>query len=860
MKEYRGYSTLLVVALLFVMPLLFAPTLVTTSGTNGDSTTIQLDADFVYSDTDTSRVEWQLNQYENEGFERWVDTHRPSDVSTYRTTEHFTGFSTDNFTEGIRSCVLQTRAIDPDHPSTADLRPNTWFEPTTLWSNLTISFDWIVDSLPISTDGDYYRLRLELGNPGTRYLTYYLGCDVTGVTNSTYNGYYMIDAAPSGWNTFDRNITADFENMTGGSIPTQFEYIRFELYGESGDYSRIYMDDLNVINSTNIVISGGTNNGNFEDISYWTRWSSDPADISQSTFHVEGDYSLNATALSYGNQSKGSVTSYPDKRLSALNQDSLKFQWYIDDFSKATDDTYAYLRVGGYNDTDSFSIYYPLCYGGYEFPETYDGYTYINASGFNTTGQWNQFDRSIWNDITTYNSTSFFVVDEIEIEVNSMEVDARISILVDDISFTCASLNDMGYEDQGTIGSEAWAWDLSSSPPTEFSITDVAYRGGKAGNVTVADSNSFSAGQDVGYIPVTNETDLWLDLWWRLEDYTGFTDDSAYIEVSCDNGDHFAYVFANGSAVDTGNGFDDYIILPENGTEGTWFNLQRNIHDDYVTLFGTEPSTFIYQLYLEVETNASGRVSLLFDDVYLYIDPEPGIENLYQTPSNIEADVDVEITVDVIDASLDTVTFYYSVDSGPWITQIMSVKSGDTFNASIPGQDYLSQIQYYVSANDTFGNSIDSAVDLGLIYGYDVVDTTDPNVSINSPEHDATVGGTVSITVDASDAGSDISYVEIWIEEDLVANLTSSPYLFSWDTTSLANGTYTITAKAFDGAGNSGQVAHNVLVQNAVTPTTTTPTTPDGGDITLLLIAVAVSAVVIVVIVLYFLQKKGKVT
>ena len=92
----------------------------------------------------------------------------------------------------------------------------------------------------------------------------------------------------------------------------------------------------------------------------------------------------------------------------------------------------------------------------------------------------------------------------------------------------------------------------------------------------------------------------------------------------------------------------------------------------------------------------------------------------------------------------------------------------------------------------------------------------------------------------------------------MVANLTSSPYSFSWDTTSLANGTYSITAKAFDGAGNSAQVTHNVLVQNAVTPTTTT--TPEGGDMTLLFIVVAVAAVIVVMIVLYFLQKNGKAT
>ncbi|MFW9849372.1 MAG: Ig-like domain-containing protein [Candidatus Thorarchaeota archaeon] len=858
MKEYRNFSTLLIVALLFVMPLLFAPTITYDLGMREENNNIiQLDTDFQTTDTDTSRVEWQLNQYDNEGFERWNDPHSPSDISNYRTTEHFVGFSTTNYSEGSRSLVMQAKAIDSSHPTTAELKPSAWSYSPTSWSNLTVSFDWIVESLPVKTDGDYYRLSIELGNPGTHYLTYYLGCDVTGYTNSSFYHYYMIKAASSGWNTFSRNITADFEDMTTGLIPTEFEYISYQLRSISSGYSRIFMDDLKVVNGTNIVISGGTNNGNFESSSYWYRSSTDPADISQSTDRVEGDYSLNATTLSNGNQSTLSFTSSPDKRLSALNVDAFHFQWKVDDFSLATDETYAYVSVNCKNDTDEFYIYYPLLYGGYQFPLTYVGYNYINATGFNTTGQWNQFDRSIWEDITSFNSTSFLIVEEIQIELRAREVGARISILFDDISFNCAALNDLGYEDQGDIGSGAYAWDASYAPYAEYTVTDEAYRGTKAGNFTVADSNSFSAGQDVGYIPITNETDLWLDLWWQLDDYSGATYDFAYLEVSVDNSDHFAYIFGNGSDVGSGNGFEHSIILPENGTVGTWFNLQRNLHDDYVALYGHEPSTMIYQFYIDVEADSGSRVSLLLDDAYVYIDPEPGVQNLYEAPSSVEANQEVEVTVDIIDASLDTVTLHYSVDSGPWIRVNMLEKSGNIYNASIPGQEYLSQVEYYVSANDTFGNMVDSAADLSLIYGFDVVDTIDPTVEITNPAHDDTVGGSVTITVAASDSGSDISYVEILIEEVLVANLTAAPYSITWDTTTLANGTYSITAIAYDAAGNSAQDTNVVLVQNSATPTTsTTPTIPVGLDATWLIVVAVVATAMVVILVIIFLKRK----
>jgi hypothetical protein len=391
------------------MPLLFAPTL-NVGQNEGVIYDIQNDTDFVSADTDTSRVEWQLNQYENEGFERWDTPNRPDELSTYRTTEHFTGFSTSNFTEGTRSCVMQARAMNVDYPATAELRPSSWSWSPTSWSNLTISFDWIIDSLPDSTDGDYFRLEIRLGNPGSKYLRYYLGCEVTGVTNSTSYHYFMIDAAPTGWNTFDRNITADFETMTNGAIPTEFERIEFNLEAVSTSYSRVYFDDLNVVNGTNVRISGSTNNGNFETSTFWYRPNGDPADIGQCTDRVEGDFSLNATTISNGNSSSCQVNSRPYKRLSSTNVDSFKFQWRMDDFAVATDDTYAFVYVSCKNDTEEFYLYYPICYGGYEFPETYEGYQYINATGFNTTGQWHQFDRSIWNDITSVNSTSFLVV------------------------------------------------------------------------------------------------------------------------------------------------------------------------------------------------------------------------------------------------------------------------------------------------------------------------------------------------------------------------------------------------------------------------------------------------------------------
>jgi hypothetical protein len=81
-------------------------------------------------------------------------------------------------------------------------------------------------------------------------------------------------------------------------------------------------------------------------------------------------------------------------------------------------------------------------------------------------------------------------------------------------------------------------------------------------------------------------------------------------------------------------------------------------------------------------------------------------------------------------------------------------------------------------------------------------DTTPPTVSITSPASNASVSGTVAITASASD-NVGVSKVEFYVNGSLQTTVTASPYTFSWDTSSLSSGTYSLTAKAYDAANNS---------------------------------------------------------
>jgi len=84
-----------------------------------------------------------------------------------------------------------------------------------------------------------------------------------------------------------------------------------------------------------------------------------------------------------------------------------------------------------------------------------------------------------------------------------------------------------------------------------------------------------------------------------------------------------------------------------------------------------------------------------------------------------------------------------------------------------------------------------------------------PTVSITSPSNDATFNAPASITISAaaSDADGTISKVDFYNGATLLATDNTTPYSFSW--TSVAAGTYSLTAKATD---NSGAVTTSAVV------------------------------------------------
>jgi len=129
-------------------------------------------------------------------------------------------------------------------------------------------------------------------------------------------------------------------------------------------------------------------------------------------------------------------------------------------------------------------------------------------------------------------------------------------------------------------------------------------------------------------------------------------------------------------------------------------------------------------------------------------------------------------------------------------------------SASISGLDPAHAYYFAVTAYNTAGESSYSNI-------VSVPEQTSPTTSISYPANNASVGGTVAITASATD-NVGVTSVGFYVNGVLQGTDTSAPYTYSWNTSSLASGTYTLTSRAYDAAGNVGQSsAITVSVSNS---------------------------------------------
>ena len=655
------------------------------------------------AETNLSRVTWSANSFPNSGVESWDNPHSPSDIYTTRTTEGRVWTESTNVYEGSHSVGMQAKAVDVDHRSDVRVTQMQWI----WWSNplnTTLDFDYYIDEIGNPIDADYFLVRVEMSS---HTMNYYIGSEVTGITNGTY-GYFFISSTIKTWNHFHTNLTRDYID-TFSSIPTDFRVINWYVRSYTTTYTRVFMDDVNLINSTNILIGGLTKNGNFEGSGSWYYQSAtDPADISQSSVRYEGNWSMNMTAISNIAPSHAYASVQPEKLLTEANQGHLSFWWRINDWMNSSSQTMAQVVIQAQTETDDFYLYYYLCLGGSgQVPApSYDNEMNYIVTGFNVTNTWNFFDRNIWTDFSLLNTTENVWISEVEFQVINNEDNSQLTVLFDDIQFTSSIMNDMGYEHQNAIDTPIEGW---GTPPgsDSLTVTDFAFNGNKAANLTLADGQNIGNEQAMPEIPLDENTELILDFNVYIDSFNQTSEDYVlfYLEF---NEKSLAYVIANSSSafeswLDEGD--SGFILLQSTIITGEWLNFQLVVVHDYESLFGNIGSDALRNVYLAGESGTASKLTVFFDDVYIYYDPAPTVSRISHYPESPEAGGSVIISATAIDATLETVEVNFRVNNGAWTDFEMSHVSGNLYQLNITELLGGSTVDYSITAVDAFGKT-----------------------------------------------------------------------------------------------------------------------------------------------------------
>ncbi|HJV21361.1 MAG TPA: M4 family metallopeptidase, partial [Holophagaceae bacterium] len=131
-------------------------------------------------------------------------------------------------------------------------------------------------------------------------------------------------------------------------------------------------------------------------------------------------------------------------------------------------------------------------------------------------------------------------------------------------------------------------------------------------------------------------------------------------------------------------------------------------------------------------------------------------------------------------------------------------------------------------------------INVGAAWSGGSSDTTAPTVSTT----ESGTSGTITFSATASD-NVGVTKVEFYVDGVLKGTDTTSPYSMTLDSTTLANGSHTLTAKAYDAAGNVGtSTAVSFSVSNSTSGTTYTEVESNNSTSTANVVADTVTKII----------------
>ncbi len=655
-----------------------------------------------------TRAEWKGNSVINGEFEKWYSDNLPYSFNGMGTTEMDGWYAESPWPvyEGSRSLGFHVRTLNPNQVSINQITMSNW----TLFNNptnLTIKLDYYIENVPNPSSDNAFFIQLKFYDSSIRYLNYYFaGQPTLFLSNSSVRSNIIIDSQFGMWHAFERNLTQDYFDSFA-AMPIGFYNMYIYVKTVSDKYARAFIDDVNLVNGSFVKIGGNTNHGNFETSGTGTNWTwniGDPGVVSKSSDSIVGNWSVNATVISKGNDAYAEIIYNVGKMLNSQTPGILSMSWRLIDLQGSGPNASSYLRLDCQNGTgQSFTVYYMFTYGGSTPPFSGPDSIVVNVPNFNTTGSWQTFSRNIFDDVTAVNQTTNLFISGLSLRAFSREPSSRISILFDNLSIIVPYVNGASFEEEGDIGDEikSWSYYYVASDPA-FTVTNESYTGNKAANLTVINGDYFSMTQNLNKRPLSNRTELYLDWSWRLDNITSIMDEYVMLLVYTSAYD-IAYVMGNSSLAQYSDEADAYIVLPEANVLGGWVNTVRELYADYVSLFGApSDSLYLKQLVLVADSWSQSEVNILLDDLYLYYDPEPYLSNPGFSPLIPTEDQAVSVQVTAIDPSLDKVLVYYRADGGTWQTATLTAATGNMYTGEILAQASGTLVEFYFFANDTY--------------------------------------------------------------------------------------------------------------------------------------------------------------
>jgi NADPH-dependent 7-cyano-7-deazaguanine reductase QueF-like protein len=219
-----------------------------------------------------------------------------------------------------------------------------------------------------------------------------------------------------------------------------------------------------------------------------------------------------------------------------------------------------------------------------------------------------------------------------------------------------------------------------------------------------------------------------------------------------------------------------------------------------------------------------------------------GLVGASKSAPNSTAAPTVAITAPAVGATESgSVTVSAAVADGVSVTSVQFQLDGATVGSPLTASPYKYVWDTTKSANGTHtlrASATDANGNVGSSSSISVivqnsVDTTPPTVSITAPANGSTDSGTITVTANASDNVA-VASVQFRVDGNNVgAPVTFAPYTYSLNTTTLANGSHTLTAVAKDTSGNTAtSAAVSITVNNPAdtTPPTVSITAPANGS------------------------------